>query len=178
MTKSKIFFFCIFLIIFLVGCGYTTQGFMYKENSIYVQPVVNKAEITNEIRRYSTYESYPILLEKKLTNKIVDKLINRESGLKIAKSQDNALRLECELYRYNKEALSYTDSDSVQQQRLRLYLHLKLYNSQNELIKEKDIVGETTYYLTGAYSKSESAAQDDLIDDTARRVVETIVEQW
>ena len=55
---------------------------------------------------------------------------------------------------------------------------MKLINYKDEVIKEKDVVGETSYFLSGLNSISESSAQDKLIDDTTRRIVEAVIEEW
>jgi len=49
---------------------------------------------------------------------------------------------------------------------------------QSHTVKEKEVVGETTFFLTGASQKTETAAQVDLVDDTARRITEAVVEDW
>jgi hypothetical protein len=47
------------------------------------------------------------------------------------------------------------------------------------VLKEKDIIGEMeSYFLSGPNSISESAAQDKLVDDAARRIMEAVVEEW
>jgi hypothetical protein len=172
--KSRI----IVLIVFLfLGCGYSFQGFRYEEDKIFIYPVINKINITSEKRRYSSYQSFPILLEKKLTNKLIEKF-NINSHLKVVNTLDSALRLSCTIKNYLKESLRYTDSEEVEEQRLRLYVHIQLKDSKGALLKEKDIIGETTYFLVGRYRKSEEEAQKDLIEDTARRILEAIVEEW
>jgi len=166
----------IFLIV-LVGCGYTTRGFVYQEDRIYIRPVINKISITQEDRVYSSYTSYPILLEKRLTNVLVNKF-NIDGHLKVAGEDLDALILECEVRDYKKEALRYADNDAVTEQRLRLTVHMILRDKDNNIIKEREIIGETSYFLSGSLMKSEASAQADLVDDTARRILEAVVEDW
>jgi hypothetical protein len=163
--------------VFLSGCGYTTTGFSYKEDSIFIAPVVNKIDITSEKRRYGTYTSFPVLLEKTLTNVLVDKF-NTDGHLKVTNSSEGALKLICTVKDYRKEALRYTDDEDVKEQRLRLAVDIKLVDSAGEVLKEREVVGETTFFITGARSKSEVSAQQDLIDDTARRILEAVIEEW
>ncbi|MCK5289104.1 MAG: hypothetical protein KAJ14_10480, partial [Candidatus Omnitrophica bacterium] len=94
----------------------------------------------------------------------------------VVNNDNEALKLICEITDYKKEALSYSkeNRDEVSEQRLRLYVKIKLVDVSGEILKDKIIVGETTYFLTG----SETAAQEDLIEDTARRVLESVVEEW
>ncbi len=170
----------IVILCFLVvaGCGYTTRGFVYdKENTIYVNPVVNKSSITSGKRAYSSYNVYPILLEKRLTNAIIDKF-NIDGNLRVSDDKSSSLNLQCEIRNYNKEPLRYTDNDNVTEQRLRLYTHCILSSKDGKVLKERDIVGDTTYFLSGKLAKTEPTAQVDLVDDTARRIIEMVVEEW
>ena len=163
------------LIFIFAGCGYTTRGFIYETSKILIEPITNKIDITSEDRKYSGYTTYPILIENRLTNKIVHKF-NIDGNLKVVNNDIEALKLICEITDYKKQALSYSkeNRDEVSEQRLRLYVKIKLVDVSGEILKDKIIVGETTYFLTG----SETAAQEDLIEDTARRVLESVVEEW
>jgi len=171
---KKAIFLCFLM---LTGCGYTTRGFVYKEKTIYIKPVVNKVNITSEKRAYSSYNTYPILIEKRLTNSLVNKF-NIDGNLKVVNTKEGSLSLQCEIRNYDKEALRYADNDSVTEQRLRLYVHCDLYDENGMLLKSKDVVGDTAYFLSGRLAKTESSAQTDVIDDTARRIVEAVVEEW
>lgn len=165
------------IVLILAGCGYTTRGFVYEEDSIYIKPIVNKINIARESRTHLNYSTYPILLEKKLTNALVNKF-NIDGHIKVTGNSAGALRLICEVRDYKKEALRYSDSDDVTEQRLLLYVHMVLEGSGGNIVKEDDITGESTYYLSGSLAKSESSAQTDLIADTARRILEAVVEDW
>ena len=169
--------FLVLLLFIVVGCGYTTRGFVYVEDTIIIKPVINKIDITSESRKYSDYTSFPILIENRLTNEIVSKF-NIDGNLKVVSEDPNALKLVCTVNDYNRDTLRYTDSDAVSEQRLRLNVHIKLTSGDGKVLKEKNVVGETEYYLTGANSKSESAAQLDLINDAARRITEAVTEEW
>ena len=158
------------------GCGYTTRVFVGSGN-IYVKPVVNEIEITSEERSYSQYTSFPLFIEKKLTNALVS-TFNVRGSYKVTGEAVDSFTLEGRIYDYKKEALRYSDSDEVVEQRLRLYLHVNLCDRENNVIKAKDIAGETTYFLSGPYAVSESEAITDLVDDTARRVVDVVSEDW
>lgn len=161
----------------LSACGYSTKGFFYSEKKIYIRPIENKIDITSESRRNSNYTVSPILLEKRLTNKVIRKF-NVYGYLKVVNDEDEALRLTCQIDNYDKETLRYTDEKDVQEQRLRLSVSMKLVDAQGEVLQNRQIVGETSYYLSGAQQKTEESAQDDLIEDTARRILEAIIEEW
>jgi len=170
--------FLIFLTLFAVaGCGYTTRGCFYDDERIVIKPVVNKISITSEDRKYSKYTSFPILIENKLTNELVSKF-NIDGYLKVVSKGPEAMELSCDVYDYDKEALRYDDDDDVEEQRLRLYVRMKLVSSEGKTLKAKTVVGESSYYLSGPNQESESSAQVDLIDDTARRILEAVVEEW
>ncbi|MCF7871105.1 MAG: hypothetical protein K9L95_03860 [Candidatus Omnitrophica bacterium] len=165
------------LLVFLLmigGCGYSTRGFKYKEGSIRIKPVVNKINITSENRKYSGYTAYPRLIEDRLTNRLVSEF-NIQSNLDVVSESRNALELECQVTGYRRQTLRYTDSDDPEEQRLRLEVKMTLISSAGEILKEKNIVGQASFFLN---SKSEVAAQNDLIDDTARRITEAVVEEW
>jgi outer membrane lipopolysaccharide assembly protein LptE/RlpB len=169
--------FLIALFIILGGCGYTTRGFVYSERNIFIAPVKNNISLTSDNREYSTFTSYPVLLENRLTNKIVNKF-NVDGHLRVSSENPKALKLICAINNYNRETTRYNNSDDVKEQRLRLTVHMKLIDSKGEIAKEKDVTGETSYFLTGPNSITEAAAQDKLIDDTARRIIEAVIEEW
>ncbi|MBU0693463.1 MAG: hypothetical protein KKC11_02160 [Candidatus Omnitrophica bacterium] len=168
--------FCIlhFAICNFYGCGYSTRGFVYNEDKIYINPAVNTMDITSQERKYSSYRSFPILLEKKLTNALVNKF-NIDGQLKTVSQEEGALKLSCSIKDYEKEALRYDDSEQVKEQRLWLRVGVKLTDSMGKVVKEEDIVGEASFFLSG---KSETTAQEELINDTARRILEAVIEKW
>jgi hypothetical protein len=165
------------LLVVLLGCGYTTRGFNYAENGIYIEPVVNEIDITNENRAYSSYSNFPVLLEKQLTNALIEKF-NINGSLLVANQAQNNLRLVVKIKDYKKDALRYADSDDVTEHKLKLYADVVLYDSQGENIKESRVVGEASYFLSGRFATSEAAAESELVDDAARRIMEMVIENW
>lgn len=174
MNKNIIIF---LFFILLCGCGYTTSGSLYQGNRIFVSPIANKIDIASESRSYSGYTAYPVLLENRLINVLISEF-NERSNLKVVSNEIGALHLKCTIENYEKEALRYTDSDDVKEQRLRLYVRMKLTDPEGVVLEERTVVGETSFFLYGANRKSESSAQQDLIKDAARRIVEAITEEW
>ncbi|MDD5070779.1 MAG: LPS assembly lipoprotein LptE [Candidatus Omnitrophica bacterium] len=166
----------IFSLLFF-GCGYRTTAVLYSETGIIVTPVVNEIDITADNRSYGDYRTFPILLEKRLTNELISKF-NIDGSLKVVNFSKNALKIDCVIKDYTKDSLRYSDNDDVEEQRLRLKVRMTLLNSSDEVLQDKIVEGETTYYISGSNSKSESSAQSDLIDDTARRLLEAVVESW
>ncbi|MFA5272082.1 MAG: LPS assembly lipoprotein LptE [Candidatus Omnitrophota bacterium] len=170
----KLFF---LILIVLCGCGYTTRGFVYPSSKIFIPPTLNKINITSESQRYSTYTSYPILIENRFTNELINKF-NIDGHLKVVSVGDGALKLSSEITQYTKEAVRYTGTEDVNEQRLRLYVRIKLTDPEGKVIKSRDVVGETSFFLSGPNAISETQAQETLITDTARRVLEAVIEEW
>ena len=166
-------FLLILLVCFTSGCGYTTRGFIYEESQIIIFPVRNSMDIASSGRRTSGYANFPILIENRLTSATINKF-NIDGHLKVVNQAQSALELNCVVNNYTKEALRYTDSDDIKEQRLRLYVEMKLINSQGEVLQDKLIVGQASFFLSG----SETVAQDELIEDTARRISEAVLEAW
>lgn len=172
-----------FLILFVFflssGCGYTTRGSMYAGRKLMVIPVINKIDVTAFSEKTSGYVNFPILIENKLTNEIVSRF-NTDGQLKVVSQDSEALVLTCSVNNYTKHTLRYDEDQDgeVKEQRLRLYTNIKLRAADEKVLIERDVVGETSYFLSGANQKSESAAQTDLVEDTARRISEAVLEQW
>jgi len=175
--KRIFIFYSSLTLIFLSGCGYTTRSYVYTNRKIYIEPVSNEVKITSQKRVYSSYTPFPLLLEKKLTSAVINKF-NTDGHLKVVKEQEGALQLKCIIDNYQKEALRYSNNDAVTEQKLRLYVKVKLYLPDGTVLKERRVIGETTYFLSGQYAKSETSANEELIQDTARKIVEAVIEQW
>ncbi len=165
------------LILSVVGCGYSTKGFTFKESKIIIVPVVNAIEITSESRQFSRYETFPRLIENKLTNEVIRRF-NVDGHLKVVSDSPDALKLACMVNQYSKEALRYEDDDDPEEQRLRLYVQMTLHSPEGTVLINRTVVGESSYFLSGSSQKSEILAQDDLVTDTARRISEAVLEEW
>ena len=173
----KIFFFLAGAL-FLSGCGYTTRGFFNpKYKTIYITPVENNIDITKETEEYSKYRSFPALIENNFTSKIISRF-NLDGNLKTTNKNNADLVLKCIIEDFVRDAVDYDDNDQVEKYRLKLKFTYTLFDSQGEVIKTKSITADEDYNLTGAYAKSEDSAVLDLLDDAARRIVDSIVEEW
>lgn len=174
-STSLLVVFCLF---FSAGCGYVTSGFNYKESEIFIKPIANEINIVSEGRKYSGYNSFPRLLEKRLTSVVVEKFNNDGHLRPVSVSGEEALELYCSIKKYDKNTLRYADNDEVKEQRLTLEVEARLMSFAGEVLKQRIIVGESSFFLSGPRRKSEEAAQTDLIDDTAKRIVEMVIEEW
>lgn len=179
INRRKIMFRSLIVIwlCFLAACGYSTRGFIYKERRIVISPLLNRIDIASTGRRTSGYANFPVLIENRLTSRIINKF-NIDGGLKVVNQAQGALELGGEVLSYEKQALRYTDNDDIKEQRLRLTVHVKITDSLGEILQDKNIVGEASFFLTGPNVRSETVAQEDLINDTARRISELVLEAW
>jgi len=171
-------FFASLLIILMSGC-YSTRGFIdSKYKTIYVEPVKNKIKFTQETQEYSKYRSFPALFENDFTAALIDRF-NLDGALKVDNRYFSQLRLETEINDFVRDVLRYTDSDSVEEYRLKLFFKYRLYdNETNELIKENSLIADANYSLSGSTATSEEGALKELFVDAARRLVEDVTEAW
>lgn len=159
------------------GCGYSVHSVTFAEKTIFIKPVTNEIKIATEGNKYENRKTYPRLIENELTSSLVQGF-NTDGQLKAAHDETGALKLVCVVKDYRKDTLRSTTTNTVVEQRIQLEVAMKLYDSSGKTVKDKEVVGETTYFLSGASQKTEVAAQADLVDDTARRIVEAVVENW
>ena len=171
------------LVMFLLGCGYTTRNTAYDAASIFIAPVTNDIKITGEGRLYPDYKTYPRRIENDLTNALVKKF-NTNGTLDVVSTSDAGLRLFCSVIGYDKNTLQYSDEDKgevkdeVKEQQLYLHVQVRLEDNTGKILLQKEVVGETTFYLYGAYAKTEDTAWQDLLTDTSRRVSEVVLDLW
>ena len=165
------------------GCGYTTRpGIAAHLRTVYVQPFVNKIDLT---RLSSSRERFPIYrhqMEVDLTNEVVRRY--QFTGLLRPAAPERAhTRLEGELVDFRRDALRFNASQQVEEWRLNLVVNLRFIDQTdraNEAIlwEESGFTGDTTYFALGANAESESSALNRAFTDLARRIVERSVEDW
>ena len=178
MRKRLLLSIYFLLVVSILGCGYTTRGFLNPDyKSIFVKPVLNKLTFTKETQEYRDFRSIPPLLEDSFTKALISRF-NLDGNLRVDREETADLILETEITDFLRETLRYTDQDRVQEYRLKIYFTYKLYDKNNNLIRKKSLVSDTTYTLEGKFAESEDSAISDLLDDAARRIVEDIVEEW
>lgn len=179
-VKGHLFLFAVLYLTFSVaGCGYSTRSLISNEyKSIYIEPFINKIDVTQEIYAGDKYRIYKPLLETDITKAVINKFL-QDGNLKPKSEQDADLILKGELVNFRKDPLRYSDSDEVLEYRVNLVVNISLLDKQNELVwKEDGFTGDTTYFTTGTQAKSEATAINDAISDLARRIVERTVENW
>ena len=162
------------------GCGYTTASLLPTQyKTIYVETFSNKIQVTAEQSNVRMYRGYRPGLEIDVTRAIIDKYM-MDGNLNIGKSERSDLLLKGELTDYKKEALRYDTNNNIEEFRLRLVVNIEVYDrAQNKrLWAETGFSGETTYRTAGSLTKPENVADQDAIDDLARRIVERTIEGW
>ncbi len=173
--------FALLFLILVSGCGYTAKSFLDQNiKTIYVDNARNKIDLTKETEYKDNYRIYRPGLERKITKAVKDRFVF-DGNLKVVNSKEDADSvLTCEITDFRKEPLQYTDGEEVDEYRLKIIVNIKLADLKNGavLVDEKDFVGETTYTKSGAFTKSESSAQDDAVTDLARRIAEKVIEGW
>lgn len=173
--------FCLVFSCLLSGCGYSTRAYISKTGFryIYIEPFVNKVDITSEFSEGSRFKTYYPLLENVVTNAVVDRF-NFDGALKVAKEREADVVLRGELIKYGRESIHEATDDTPEEYRITIFVKISLYDKKNNKVlwERPDFAGDTTYYTTGAYVTSESQAIKAATEDLARRIVELTVEVW
>jgi len=184
-NKSLLFIFAGLFSIILAGCGYTTRSMIYgKYKTIYIEPFLNKVDITQEAYTANKYRIYRPMLETDVTKRVINKYLF-DGNLKPVKESQADLILKGELIEYRKDPLSYTsDGENVTEYRINIYVNLALWDTkENKLLwEERSFNGNYSFYTNYASGNvvlvSEETAVTNAVEDLARRIVERTVEQW
>lgn len=169
------------LFLFLISsCGYSTKSLLPSDQrNIYVEPFVNKINVTSETTQASSYRIYRPRLEADVTKAIIDRFIY-DGNLKITNLDKADLVLSGQLVDYNRQSLRYSSTDTTEEYRLNIAVNIQLKSAKTNTLlwEENNFIGDTTYFTTGSLAKSEDTAITDGIKDLARRIVERTVEGW
>lgn len=164
----------------IAGCGYSTKSLLPSDQrNIYVEPFVNKIDLTSETTQSSAYRIYRPLLESDITKEVIDRFIY-DGNLKITSLDQADLILSGQLINYNRQPLRYSDDDDAEEYRLNIIVNIKLTNAKNDTLSwaENNFIGDTTYFTTGSLAKTEATAIEEALKDLARRIVERTTEGW
>ncbi len=163
------------------GCGYTTRAFVSQTGyrTLHVRAFANKVDTTSEESVGSRFQTYYPLLENRVTNAVVDRFIY-DGELRVVPEDEADLVLSGDLVHYRRESLRDANDDTPQEYRISIFVNIKLTDTKTgKVLWEKtNFAGDTSYYTTGSYVKSEAQALEDAVADLARRIVETTVEIW
>ncbi len=172
--------FCVLCPLFLTGCGYSTTRLLpasYRQ--IYIEPLENRIPFTEEVSERYSYQANLPRLEERATRGLIDRFLF-DGNLRVTTKREEAdLILEGALIDFSRQPVRRTDDNTVEEYRLNLVASLTLRDKKGALVwEEPSFIGDTTYFLSGSLTKSETAAVDDLITDFSRRVVERVIEDW
>ena len=160
-----------------MSCGYSTHSAMPGHfKTIYVEPFKNNVSYTTEGGR----NLYLPQLELKVKNAIVSRYLF-DGNLRISKKPEDAdVILKGELVSYNRGGLRYSDDDNVEEYRVQIFVNVQLLDTKDQTAvwQENGMVGEATYFVTGAQASSETLAVDKAVTDLARRVIERTIQDW
>jgi len=167
---------CIFVV---AGCGYTTRSMISdKYRTIYIDPFVNKIDITNETYSANKYRIYRPMLESDVTKAVVNKYIF-DGNLKPVKKEMADLVLKGELVEFRKDPMRYDSSSNVSEYRVSIVVNISLWDREGQMVwQENNFTGYYSYFTSGAQQASEGSAVNQAMDDLVRRIVERTVEQW
>ena len=162
------------------GCGYTTRpGLASHLRTIYVQPFVNKIDVTQLTSTDGRFPIYRHQMEADITKAVINRY--QFTGLLRPATRERAdCRLEGELVAFRRDALRYNASSQVEEWRLNVVVNLRLIDqtTQTVLWEEPSFTGDSTYFALGSNAESESTALSRSITDLAQRIVERTVEDW
>ena len=134
-------------------------------------------ELSPQQYRFRTYRSH---LETDITKEVIDKFIN-DGNLKVVEEADADVVLKGDLIDYLRQPLRYgDDNETVEEYRISIVCSVELKDIQKDryMWKEPRLIGDSTYNLSGTYSRSESATVSSAVSDLARRIVNRTVEGW
>ncbi len=167
--------------LFLISsCGYSTKSLLpADQRNIYVEPFVNKINLTSETTQSTAYRIYRPRLEADVTKAVIDRFIY-DGNLKITSLKQADLILSGQLVDYNRQPLRYTSDNTSEEYRLNIVVNIKLKNTKTDALvwEENNFIGDTTYFTSGSLAKSEDTAITDGLKDLGRRVVERTIEGW
>lgn len=184
MKKTFLITYCLLLAALVSGCGYTTRSTISAQfKTIYIEPFINKIDITKETDIESKYKVYQPLLETDITRAVSNKYLF-DGNLRPSTKEGADLVLKGEVMEFKRDPLRYTDENEVEEYRISISINLKLYdNKKEELLWEENYFTGIANYYTSFYpvaseQTSEASAVDNAISDLARRIVERTVEVW
>jgi hypothetical protein len=165
----------------VAGCGYTTRANItaLDYRTIYVAPFDNKIDVTGENNEGSRFKTTFPMMENTVKNAVVDRFI-LDGTLKIVKEEAADVTLKGSLVNYRRDSLRESSSDTPEEYRTTIFVDMTLTNNKTGKVvwEKKSFAGDSTYYTTGQFVKTESQAVQDAAHDLARRTVEMTVEAW
>jgi outer membrane lipopolysaccharide assembly protein LptE/RlpB len=165
----------------LSGCGYSATRLLPPNyRTIYIEPFENKIPLTRDDSERGGFQSNLPLLEEQVTRGVIDRFFF-DGNLRVTRAPEDAdLVLSGAMRDFFRQQVRRTSNDvTTEEYRLNLVAGFTVRDRDGKIIvDEPNLVGDTTYFLTGASATSESTAAQNLVADFSRRVVERVVENW
>ena len=179
MKKSLLGLSAVLLIAASAGCGYTTKSNLPENlKRIHVAPVKNDVDLSSEVSDKTPFRVYRPGLEVELTNAIINRFIF-DGELKVTGPEKADAVVDAKLTNYRRDALRYNEGDDVQEYRLSITMEVTVtQKADKKVLWHDNIVGDTTFFLSGPRSITEDEASAKAVEDSARRVVERTIEYW
>ncbi len=164
----------------LSGCGYTTKHLLPENiKSVTVPPIKNGIDLSAEISDKDRFRVYRPGIEVDLTNAIINHFIF-DGNLKVVSMDKADAVLEATLVDYRRDPLRYSEGDDIQEYRLSISIDVSLKEKTTGKViwHDGNLVGDTTFFLSGAHAVSEDEAAAKAVEDLSRRVIEKTIEVW
>ncbi len=173
-----------FLVVFLAcavaGCGYSaTRLLPSRYRTIYLEPIQNQIQITQEVSENFSFQTNLPGLEEKIMQGIINQFLF-DGNLRVTTKQEEAdLILSGTMTEFSRQPLRRSDTSTVDEYRLNLVVYITARDKDGAYLFQKErIVGDTTYFTTGSSGRNEAAVIDEMVVDCARRVMERVIENW
>jgi len=169
-------FLCMLLALSIAGCGYTTGSLLpTKYKKIAIQPFQNKVPYVGE----DNSQIYVPFMETNVRTAIIDRFVY-DGNLHVSDPDKADLVLSGDLISIFQDTLRQDVNLNVQEYRIRVIVSLNLTDTATGKVlwREPSFTGETTYFLTGPQTMTQSAAVSAALTDLATRIVERTVENW
>ncbi len=146
---------------------------------IYIEPFQNKIPINQEVSERLGFQTSLPRLEGDVTRGVYDQFLFDGNLRVTTKPAEADLKISGNILDFSRQALRQAPNQTVEEYRLNLVASVSLRNREGALVwEEPNVIGDTTYFVTGPSAKDESVAVKELITDFSRRVVERVVENW
>jgi hypothetical protein len=162
------------------GCGYTTKTLLPGNiRSVHVAPVESKIDLAAEISDKDEFRVYRPGVEVEVTNAIINRFIF-DGNLQVREASVADALVEAKLTDYRRSPLRYSKGDDVQEYRLSVHLDVQMIQASDKKVlwHERNLVGDTTFFIAGPRAESEDEAAQKAVEDAARRIVDKTVEVW
>ncbi len=154
-------------LIFICGCGYTTQAYNLPSSikTVYIETFTNNSDQPN--------------LENELRIRLSE-AFQDEGHIKITSKENADTILSGKINAYDRQAMRYANDETVEEYRLSIAVDFEFKQklSQEVVVKADSFYADTSYYISGSLAKSEKSARTDTVNELAHRILNKIVTLW